>query len=175
MAPFYREVAKRQMLLQCRHCEGNKKSRGGGMLDQANFGRKSSVTPDRGNAVLRSRAGRNYRQLPGWEGLREDPPPAEIIDCADNSTVTTPRQECGAIIAGGGIGITSRFSHLAAHVTTARSLANFSFVLLCEPSYAPWNGFKTSTRNVAKSRIFRVTTTSPRTRAVAAIIASSSR
>jgi putative PIN family toxin of toxin-antitoxin system len=44
-----------------------------------------------------------------------------------------------------------------------------------QTSYALLNGFKTSTRNISKSRTLRVTTTSPRTRAVAAIIASSSK
>jgi hypothetical protein len=48
-------------------------------------------------------------------------------------------------------------------------------LLPIETSYALLNGFKTSTRNISKSRTLRVTTTSPRTRAVAAIIASSSR
>jgi hypothetical protein len=37
------------------------------------------VTPDRGSTVLRSRVGRNYRQLQARERRRENPLFAEIV------------------------------------------------------------------------------------------------
>jgi hypothetical protein len=59
--------------------QGNKKSRRGGMLVQLILRDGLGKAPDRKNPVLRSRLGRNFRQLHGSERLGEKPPPAEII------------------------------------------------------------------------------------------------
>jgi hypothetical protein len=45
----------------------NKKSRRGGMLGVLDLRQGSGVPPDGGKTVLRSRLGRNYRQLPTSE------------------------------------------------------------------------------------------------------------
>jgi hypothetical protein len=49
--------------------QGNKKSRRGGMLVQLILRDSFGKAPDRRNPVLRSRLGRNFRQLPGSERL----------------------------------------------------------------------------------------------------------
>jgi hypothetical protein len=51
----------------------NKASRRGGMLGLLNLRQGSGVPPDSGKTVLRSRLGRNYRQLPTSERPREPP------------------------------------------------------------------------------------------------------
>jgi hypothetical protein len=43
------------------------------------FGTGIGVTPDSGEAILRSRLGRNYRQLPAKLRLREKLQPADIV------------------------------------------------------------------------------------------------
>jgi hypothetical protein len=63
----------------------NKKSRRGGMLGLLNLRQGSAVPPDSSKTVLRSRLGRNYRQLPTSERYARAARCADIVCQQDTS------------------------------------------------------------------------------------------